>query len=161
MRAFVFINRDVVPLGAGHIGWGFETSPGRFCYGAKEMHGVGGITGVPPGGENHVFVARGTERQMLAAMRGGHPGGAGWPYHACKVLEVPDPDPEAAAALAEASKGWGYRLKGNNCMDDACRILTAYARGRPLLPDPAEPANWIPARWFARIPGEPLPLKPR
>ncbi len=40
MRAVVFINYSIAPFNAGHVGWGFETEPGYFCYGAKEAVGM-------------------------------------------------------------------------------------------------------------------------
>ena len=59
MRAVVFINYSIAPFNAGHVGWGFETQPDYFCYGAKEAVGMQEVA--LPGYANGAFVAVGTE----------------------------------------------------------------------------------------------------
>lgn len=148
MRAVVFINYEEVPGGAGHVGWGFETQPGTFCYGAKEA--VGTIA-VISGQYNGVFIEEGSEQQMLNAMKTGNHGGNRFPYDAYKYVEVAHPNPQEGLNLAHQSPNWGYALVGNNCMDDVFRIIKAYASNDDnVLPWPA--THWLPVQFFDAIP---------
>jgi hypothetical protein len=143
MKAYVFINKSM-PLNLGHVGWGFETSPGKFCFGAKEA--VGTIL-IPVGQDNNVFVAYGSETTMLSTMKRTV---NNFVYHNYKVVEVSDTDPDAATALAEDSKTWGYFIGTNNCMDDVFKIIKCYARNdNNILPWPS--TNWTPNGFFNAI----------
>ncbi len=149
MHAAIFINYTIDPLAQGHLAWAFETSPGEFCYGGSEWHLGTSLEA------NGVFIAHGTRRQMIAAMRSGrHPHGAGnntsFPYDAYKFIPVQNPHPSKALQLAEESKRWGYFVIANNCMDHAHKIITAYANGDlNVLPWPS--AKLRPVDFFNKI----------
>jgi len=148
MRAVVFINYSIAPFNVGHVGWGFETKPGYFCYGAKEAVGLQEIA--LPGHPNGAFVAVGTEQEMLAAMKTGNHPGNGFRYDDYKSIEVDSFDVVAASDLARQCHNWGYTVVGNNCMDDVYRIIKAYADGDGnILPRPL--AHPRPVDFFAAI----------
>jgi hypothetical protein len=129
MKAYVFINKELLLL--GHVGWGFETSPGQFCYGSKETTGTLAIL---PGCPNNVFVKNGSEASMLKTMKAG----VIFQYHYYKVIEVPETNIAGAEALALSSKQWGYLVTTNNCMDYVFKIIKCYAcDDNNVLPWPA------------------------
>jgi len=149
MRAVVFINYSIAPFKVGHVGWGFETQPDYFCYGAKEAVGMQEIA--LPGYPNGAFVAVGSEPEMLAAMKTGNHPGNGFPYNDYKYVEVASFNVAAASDLARQCHHWGYTVVGNNCMDDVYRIIKAYANGDGnILPRPL--AHPRPVDFFEAIP---------
>ncbi len=149
MRAVVFINYSVAPFHVGHVGWGFETQPGHFCYGAKGAVGMQEIA--LPGYPNGAFVADGTEPEMLTAMRTGNHPGNGFIYNDYKYVEVAGCNVAAANDLARQCTLWGSTVVGNNCMDDVYRIIKAYANGDGnILPRPLSYPR--PVDFFQAIP---------
>jgi len=149
MRAVVFINYSIAPFNVGHVGWGFEAQPGHFCYGAKEALGMQEVA--LPGYPNGVFVAQGSEPEMLAAMKTGNHPANGFFYNDYRYVEVASFNVDAATELARQCPHWGYTVVGNNCMDDVYRILKAYANGDGnILPRPR--AHRRPVDFFRAIP---------
>lgn len=134
----------------GHIGWGFETEPGVFCFGAKET--VGSVA-IWPGQNNGVFIETNDFERMLETMKRGKT----FNYQQYKILDIDHTCPEAAKDMAEDSKNWGYSLVGNNCVDDAFKIIKAFSCGDDLvLPWPS--THPVPNKFFHHIPGEELVL---
>ncbi len=141
MRAYVFINKKLLLV--GHVGWGFETSPGQFCYGSKETTGTPAIL---PGYPNNVFVKNGSEASMLMTMKNG----VIFSYQYYKVIEVTNTNPNAAKKLANDTKKWGYFVAGNNCMDDVFKIIKCYACDNDkILPWPS--THYTPNEFFYYI----------
>ncbi|MDQ8036167.1 MAG: GYF domain-containing protein [Pedobacter sp.] len=153
-NALVFVNKSI-PAQLGHIGWGFQLADGSYCYGSKE---IAGALAILPGQPNGVFIKRGSFEAMLQDMRGGGHNGNNHPifsYSAYKHVFIPRGNPGAAAAFAEASKGDGYALLANNCMDNAFRVMIAYGIRDDVIPNPSlNPGQWIPNNWFAAIKGQ-------
>lgn len=157
-NALVFINPNI-PLNAGHIGWAFKLSNGNYTYGSKE---IAGQISVPNGEPNGMFVKTASFEQMKTDMKaGGTQGPSKHPifqYMSFKQLFTADADPAAARTAADAAFNDGYGLFGNNCMDNAYRVLKAYGLSDEALPNPGHLPNWVPNSWYSQIkaPAEPL-----
>src|SRR4029077_7603517 len=153
-RAVIFINYKMVTLpgNPGHVSWGFEDSPGFFYFGGTEFNIDMAPPGIftSPGSPNAVFIAHGTEQQMLCAMQSGFHEGAGFTYDDYKMLSIKNTNSRAGLDMAQQSFGWGYSGAGNNCMDHCFRIIKAYAGNNDtVLPWPI--ANWYPKDFFGAI----------
>ncbi len=151
-NALVFVNPSI-PMNAGHIGWGFKAGEGRYTYGSKE---ISGAIAIPAGQPNGMFFKTANFEQMLQDMKmGGSQGPSRHPvfrYMLYKQVFVPNANPGAAQAAAEAASRDGYGLVGNNCMDNAYRVLTAYGLHDDVIPNPSfNPGQWIPNNWFNDI----------
>jgi len=156
--AYVFINYKQA-LKFGHLGWGFLLEDGlRCCYGSADHlwraqwwdpMAVVRYAYVPPDGHIDWWLAEGSESSMLVDMRAGHH----IRYHAYKVLAIENANPQAARLAARTAESGGWALFGNNCVNQAFRILTEYGAG-PCLPPPHRPfTNSIPRRWFETLEG--------
>jgi len=126
----VTLNNDLL----GHSGWGIKLPDGNWLFGSKEAtpnlfngHFPGTI---PNGKPNGVFIKKTDFQTMIQLLkRGGQADGPIFNYHEYKLLTFPSPNESAGIAAAEKSKGEGYGVIGNNCMDSVYRIITAYVRG--------------------------------
>lgn len=150
LRAAAFINWTI-PIGLGHVGWGFEDSPNVWYYGALETAGL--IKGKNT--DNGTFNDKGSGAQMIDAMRNAKRagGGTGFPYHEYKMITVPNTNVGAALQLIERIKKNGYGLYKNNCLDATFNVVKAYACGNDrVLPWPA--TNPIPRFWYRAIPSQ-------
>ncbi len=171
MNVIVFCNRTVTPdFGTkflGHVGWGFQLANGHFLYGSKEASPMEFATQIPnipgvihQGNPNGVFVKEAGFDAMIRDIKaGGQANGPRFLYHEYKLLTAPKPHPDRAAKMAVESKGWGYGLAGNNCMDDVYKIITCYADGdENFLPWPI--THPFPNHFFHDIPGPAQALNP-
>lgn len=147
-RAAIFINWGV-PLGFGHVGWGFEKMPGDWYYGAVEIAGGWGV--VRKGDDNKIFNKLGTEDQMLSEMKKGSvSGGPLFYYNEYKFVDVPNGDYKPALTYIAKARANGYGLLGNNCMDAVFRVIKAYANGDDnFLPHPSK--FWAPRWWYCDV----------
>jgi hypothetical protein len=157
MRAIIFMKPEAAS-GLGHVGWAFETSPGKFWFGSVEYAGSGDpkTWNIPPGRPNGAFWEENASfRDVLQKMKSGKHGGNGWTYSTYKVVYVNDPDVAAAQRVARNTPKIGYRLfgvgsRGRNCMDATFDIIKAYARGNDtFLPWPS--THPVPNDWFKCI----------
>ena len=142
--AFVFVNRST-PIGLGHIGFGFQTSRDRFCYGSVEG-AIGSPPYTAPGDPNGGFwVENATVTDMLTDVKSGHQQWRvekylkrGLLYSHYKVIKVRYPNIEAGLRVARTTKSRGYSvaaagnpnkqwLRGNNCADAVFDVIKAYA----------------------------------
>ncbi len=123
----------------GHSGWGFKLPDGKWLFGSKEatpdMFKFDPLKGhllinIPNGSPNGVFFKKADFGTMINLLKKGRNStGPKYNYHEYKLLHHPNPDYDSAFSVAKKSKGEGYSLISNNCMDSAYRIITAYARG--------------------------------
>jgi hypothetical protein len=136
--AYVFLRKDgaaVVGFFAGHVGWGFQVGEDRFFCGSTEN--TSGAPFVAPGGDNGWWGQEASKEEMFDLFRQLN-------YDAYKVGTVRNSKPEAAKSAAIASKGWGYKGLGNNCLDHVWRILDAYGDvGLPLAQTHPAPNDWF------------------
>ncbi len=154
LRAAVFINWSM-PLGFGHVGWGFEVSQGYFWFGAVEL-----TSSIMKGkGDNiALFNDYATEKKMVAKMKSGDHGGSGFIYHAYKFVKVRNPNVAEPLKIVATAQKNGYGLLGNNCMDATFRVIKAYANGDDkILPWPA--THWAPRTFFADIPSPEITIQ--
>lgn len=146
MHAYVFLN-PTMPLGLGHVGWGYEYKTGIYRYGAVEI-----VTSIisAPDKPNACFNETAHEADMLKNMRTGKHGGSGFVYMKYKKFDIPSTSWAAADAVAEAQKRKGYLIAGNNCMDATYNVIVAYAKGNHnILPWPS--THWFPNHFFGDI----------
>lgn len=160
-RAFVFINY-LQALKFGHVGWGFAVGADTFVYGSADhllkrpyydLIALLKYSYVEPGGDIDFWSGRGSYQDMLAEMSQGQH----IYYHAFKEITVSEPRIEAAAALVESTGRGGWALLGNNCVNQAGRILSTYGAEPDKLPQ----RGLIPRRWFKSIAAEEKLLRPR
>ena len=155
MRAAVFINWGM-PMGMGHVGWGFEKVPGQFYFGAVEV--TDSLIKGKGLGQNKLFNSYKPERDMLKAMKTGQHGGSGFIYHEYKYINVKNPDLAAPIKLIQATQKAGYGLIGNNCMDAVFNVIKAYANGDDkILPWPM--THWSPRSFYSDIPTKSVVLQ--
>jgi len=155
-RACVFLaNRGA--KGAGHVGWAFQEPPqDHWFFGSTE--GAGGEEGgpnaakIPPGQWNGAWVANGTWAAAKQAFKNAkaneHPGGY-YTQYTCRNTK--DSSVHAADVQAEANKGRGYDLWGNNCMNHAYDVLTTYGETMSVPNNPDWLNNWSPSLWVKQL----------
>jgi hypothetical protein len=139
------------PTGAtnqGHVGWGFKTNATTYMFGATEK---GTMVGKLPAAQKGAWHAKNTKAKMLSEFKGkGHGHAAGY-YKTYKCRTVPasvtNPDAAVKQMLLEEKKD--YWLFGENCMNNAYRILKAY--GTPDLPAPDKITRWAPNWWYGAL----------
>ena len=149
MFAAVFINWTI-PVGLGHVGWGFQASAANWYYGALETAGFM----VWAGDDNHTFNQLGSFSRMISDMKTGRrDSGGGYPYHDYKLINVGQTDVGSALRLVANIKSNGYGLFRNNCMDATFNVVKSFARGNDrVLPWPS--THPIPRMWYSAIPGK-------
>ena len=136
--AYAFIE----PAGAflaGHVGWGFKQRDGRFYYGSTQ-NWTRSMPYVEAGDDNGWWAEQGNFAAMRLAFRIRN-------YYWFKAIPVAGFLPEVARLKADATRGMGYGLLGNNCMDHAFKVLEAY--GTKNIPWPV--AAVICNVWFSLI----------
>ena len=148
-RAAIFLNA-MIPVGMGHVGWGFERCPGWWYYGGLETAGLV----IDQGTDNNTNNCFGTYDTMIKNMKTKYrPGcpGSGYPYHDFKLITVSNPNVDQALETVRLIKRGGYGLFGNNCMDAVYNVLCSYANNNThLLPGPGTflaPRVWYGAIW--------------
>lgn len=151
MKAAMFINW-MIPVGMGHVGWGFQYGPNAWFYGGLETAGVVISKGLP----NNTNNSAGTFAEMIRDMKGqnrpGRGNGGGYPYHNYKTKLINNPNINAALAAVEVIKKGGYNLHGFNCCDAVFNVIKAYDNGNDkTLPWPS--THWAPRWWYDAIPG--------
>ena len=132
--SFYFFLRLPGPVGAGHLGWGFQSAPDEFIFGSLENATANNWSGgavVGRNGDNDYWWAtskgeakmlnsmknmsiarRSTDQQELA------------PYTHYKRIEVPNPNVTAAFQMG---KEWaGYSVFAYNCLDNSARVADKY-----------------------------------
>lgn len=132
-EAYVFLN-PTKPINLGHTGWGFKLANGNYMYGSTENSKSYPV--IRKGDDNGYWEREGTRDDMLGAFRG-------MKYTHYKVATVANANPTAARSKARFTKGNGYGVTGNNCMDHVYWILQAY--NVPNLPWPS--THWAPNSW--------------
>jgi hypothetical protein len=150
MQAAMFINW-MIPVGLGHVGWGFQYGHDAWYYGGLETAGI--VIG--KGRNNSTNNVKGTFAEMIRNMKGSNrPGSAngGYPYHEYKLKTINSPNIGAALSTVERIRSNGYGLHGNNCCDAVFNVIKAYDNGNDkTLPWPCY--YWAPRWWYAAIPG--------
>ncbi|WP_433178089.1 hypothetical protein [Actinoallomurus sp. CA-150999] len=132
-------NAPSAVLGAGHVGWAFEVgTSGQWVFGATDDNAAGDYA-VPPGQYNGAWTGSG---DFTAARNTFRDSSIGYTRYRCK--NTPTSAVGGATQLANDAKNWGYTAFGNNCLDHAWTILTAYRGGE--MPDPW--SNIIPNNFF-------------
>lgn len=145
-RAVVFINWSM-PLGFGHVGWGFEFVKGQFYFGAVELTSSA-LKG--KGEDTRIFNEKANQADMISKMKSGKHGGSGFQYHACKFVNVSKPNQSEPLKVIATARRNGYGFLGNNCMDAVFNVVKAYANGNDkILPWPA--THWTPRSFFTDI----------
>ena len=150
MRAIVFINWSM-PLGLGHVGWGFECAKGIFYFGAVEL-----TNSIVKGrGEwTALFNQKDTVQNMIRRMRTGDHGGSGFIYHAYKSVNVSHPNQTAPLKIIAEARARGLKTM-IGCMSESSIAIAAGASIGALFdhidldshlnlnPDPADGAPII------------------
>lgn len=143
MKAIIFLraNSRVFNVEHGHVGWGFEISPGTFYIGAiEDQH----ITQRWVEKSNNPYAPFG-----LGPKNGVYPG-----YDMFKIIEVSNPNVNYAIETQTAQMKLDYSALGNNCLDATYFILKAYGA---VLPKPSD--HWFPNDWFKYVqPDKPFVL---
>ena len=157
-RAYIFINYKQAAR-FGHIGWGFSLDDGSVFFGSTDhlyrhkwwdLYGWIKYMFVPPAQHTDWWAEIGSEASMLETMKAGHH----IRYHAYKIITVDHPSPDRARQAAESMKLAGWTVLGNNCIDQAYRIVQDFG-GAHQLPAPyGAVAHLIPRKWFAAIESE-------
>ena len=151
-QAAIFINWTI-PIGLGHVGWGYQISPDVWMYGGLETAGFY----IGSGYGNNTHNIKGSFKAMIQGMKDGkrpdNTGFDGYPYHQYKIISVQNINVAGAATLVEKIRNGGYFLPGNNCMDAVFQVMKAYARGNDrVLPWPC--THPVPRMWYNAIPGK-------
>lgn len=151
-RAAMFINW-MIPVGMGHVGWGFQCGEDVWYYGGLETAGIY----IGPGKPNNTNNCRGSFHDMIRDMKGSNrPNGGGsaggYPYHEYKLKTINNPNLGAALNMVSRIRAGGYNLHGFNCCDAVFNVIKAYDNGNDrTLPWPS--VYWAPRWWYAAIPG--------
>lgn len=147
-NAAVFINW-MIPVGMGHVGWGFRHNSSQWWYGGLETAGI--IIGKNK--QNNTNNCLGTFDEMIKNMKGTNRPGCGrggYPYHEYKLISVNQVNTKKALDMVAKIRGNGYGLHGNNCADAVFNVIKAYANGNDnILPWPA--IYWAPRWWYCAI----------
>jgi hypothetical protein len=125
--SFYYFLRLPGPANLGHMGWGFQLSEDRWCFGALENTGSQPV--VRNGDNDYWLTTADSEAEMFCEMRTAITasrlcGKEISPYTCYKQILVERPDPSEAEAVARSHTG--YDMIGNNCLDNAVRISDAY-----------------------------------
>jgi hypothetical protein len=152
MKAMVFC-RPCDPFGAGHVGWGFEVSPGLFSIGAVEEDD--GLPYSPPGqtGFWSIFTETPTKFFVWAGDKGEYS-----VYDLFKTIDVSEPNAEAASAAVALVKTLPFIVGEHDCLTAVAQILKAYGTE---LPNPNAFPDQAPMLWFNQIPLAPQVLMDR
>jgi hypothetical protein len=139
----------------GHVAWGWKiggSTPERWVFGSTDAKP--GVPHIDPGKDNGAWVKEGDRNAMMDTFH--HLG-----YKEFKCENTATSAVQAAYRNIEQVKKAGYDVvgfwqglqgkPGNNCMDHAVKILTAY--GARDMPDPREPRFWKPDDFFQQLGG--------
>lgn len=164
-EGFVFINY-LQAMGFGHVAWGFALDRNLYCYGSCDhlltaplWHPTAMLKymRVDAGDNLDYWCRQGTYLEMLDEVcKGPH-----IRYHAFQRIKLEDGQgrPQEALDVALRLKDEGWCIAGNNCVDQALKVLSAYGVPKSVLGrEPGEVVPFaFPKRWFARF-GEPVML---
>ncbi len=131
-------------LGEGHVGWGYQVGgTTTYVFGATE--GSNAWNGYADKGQfNGFWSGQGNRNAMLAAFRGTYGGRHQNYYTGYRCERVANSAVGAANAKVTWAKNNGYNVFGNNCMDHAYAILSAYgANGMEAPWWAVEPNTWF------------------
>ncbi len=122
----------------GHVGWAFDVPGGsEWIYGSTDDDPAGDFN-VPPGQNNGAWSASGNWNQVLSTFRNSPIG-----YNTYRCISTPTSAVGGALNIVHQIPGWGYNALGNNCLDDAYRVLNAYRGGEmPAPPWAASPDDY-------------------
>ncbi len=146
-RAYIFLRQNGAPLPlgcSGHVGWAFLADEEQRALVCGSTENFDGDPVIPPGEENGSWVQSFSQiTQMLQVMqlRG---------YDVFKVAQVNDPHPHAAELAARNTREAGYKVKGNNCLDHAVKVLDAYG----VKDLPFSSMHPSPNEWFSLFQGD-------
>ncbi len=147
-RAFIFIKPENVNFkfgSAGHIGWGFMLSDGRFYCGATENYAKGDIrTYLVLAGYDNDFWSElcQDENDMFRKMKS-------LGYTQYKWVGVNNPKIRAAKIATEEVQNKGFQGISNNCLDHVYTVLAAYGLGFWELP--SRQVFIFPNKWFGEF----------
>lgn len=170
LYAAAFVNYSI-PLGLGHVGFGFQRDETTWYWGALEMAGMikasyrdaDFFSWISGGSKqqsrdanayNGTVLNQGNAQDMVSSMRNGSSNSGEmrhYAYHDMKTFPVPRPNFSAALAVVDRVRKGGYGLVGNNCLDASYNVLKAYANDGNIVPWPL--TNPIPRLWFSAIKG--------
>jgi hypothetical protein len=115
----------------GHVGWAFS-EPGHgdsWYYGATDDD-ANGDPYVPAGSYNGAYISHAIAFSQVTSWFKANSIG----YTSYRCMNTPTSAVGAAMQAGQAASGWGYTLIGNNCLDHAYRILTAYRGDAAPIP---------------------------